>query len=241
MDILSKLTTLDISNISCDQIIKIFDPAIKILSAKYYTKYSRMLEFDDIFQMGRIGLLDAYDRYEPKDDCSFATYAFIRIHGNIVDEIRKYNFIPRNTVKKFSIVSKIIAEFENIHNRIPKFEEVELSDISKMEFLDILGQYKDSRKFINIDNLETEYAIFLGFERGADEKILEMETNRVLDDAINSLSGVDKIVFNGYYKDDKKLYQIGEELGLTESRVCQIVKNIQKKLKHRVNKDLDIF
>ena len=90
-----------------------YEPLVKKIASVYLKKKPANLEYDDLFQAGRMGLLDAISRFDPENakGASFKTYASIRIRGSIIDEINSMDWTPRSVRKNIKTVIKSIEKY----------------------------------------------------------------------------------------------------------------------------------
>ena len=90
-----------------------YEPLVRKIVGVYLKKKPANLEYDDLFQAGRMGLLDAISRFDPENDkgASFKTYASIRIRGSILDEINSMDWTPRSVRKNIKTVIKSIEKY----------------------------------------------------------------------------------------------------------------------------------
>jgi RNA polymerase sigma factor FliA len=94
-----------------------YEPLVRKIVSVYLKKRPANLEYDDLFQAGRMGLLDAISRFDPSNGASFKTYASIRIRGSIIDEINSMDWTPRSVRKNIKTVIRSIEKYyEHEHN-----------------------------------------------------------------------------------------------------------------------------
>ena len=207
-------------------------PLVKYVAARLAIGLPPSVEIDDLIGSGTIGLLSAVERYDPSRDNKFSTYAIARIRGSMLDELRSMDWIPRSVRKKARRVEEAYARLENRLRRPAMDDEVakELS-VSVEEFLEILDEVRgtalvslddfmspsDNGSTLRIhDTVEDHSRI----DPGA---ALEVEKMRkVLEGALDALPERDKLVIILYYYEELTLKEIGESLGVSESRVSQI-------------------
>jgi RNA polymerase sigma factor for flagellar operon FliA len=156
------------------------------------------------------GLIDALEKFDPARGNKFETYAIPRIKGAIIDELRAMDWVPRSVRFKAREIEKAYADLESQLKRAPSEPELaERLGISLRELHEVGEQVS------LLDTLA---------DRSVDPTTgLEgQETRGLLSAAINSLSEREKIVVTLYYFEGLTLAEIGDILGVTESRVCQI-------------------
>jgi len=234
---------------SRDDIIKEYAPLIKFVALKMASRLPPNIEVDDLISCGVIGLMDAMEKFDPKRDNKFKTYAEFRIRGAILDELRAQDWVPRSVREKSKQLEKAYTELESKLGRMASDEEMSAHlKISLEEFHDLLNRVK-SVSLLNIDEQETfnkndkkllntavtsdqtDNPFFLVYGGDAKEKLKE---------AILSLPEKHRLVLSLYYYEDLNLKEIGKILNVTESRISQIHTQAIVKLKSKIKKTLEI-
>ena len=189
-------------------------------------------------QSGMIGLLEASKKYDGSKGASFETYAGIRIRGAMLDEVRKGDWAPRSVHRNTRMVTDAIRAVEARTGRDAKDSEVAAElKLSLDEYYGILGDTMGSRLFSFDDLME-------GGEHGLEESgSHELEPGRGLEDerfrkaladAIANLPERERLVLSLYYDEELNLKEIGEVLGVSESRVCQLHSQCAARLRARL-------
>jgi RNA polymerase sigma factor for flagellar operon FliA len=179
------------------------------------------------------GLIDAIEKFDASRNIKFETYAITRIKGAIIDELRSIDWVPRSVRTKARTVERAYATLEASLGRAPSDAEVASElQISETELQGIFGQIS----YIGLVGLD-EVISGSGGERGESVTLVDTlpdrgegpmaafeveEMKQILAGAINRLGDREKIVLSLYYYENLTLAQIGQVLGVTESRVCQI-------------------
>ena len=219
---------------------------VKNIASKYYTDKIG-LEYEDLVSYGVMGLIDARDKFDDKRGVKFSTYASIRVSSFIIDEIRKYSPVSRTYMGKIKEYNKSIDELQHKLFREPSTDEIaKYMNISTKEVISIRNKMKTSSN-ISIDNTvsedEKEFSIIDTMEDRSvpcPEEITETkELQDVLAKALDMLKDKDRLVLSLYYYEELTLKEIGEILGVSESRVSQLnnraISNLRaamKKLKY---------
>ena len=185
----------------------------------------------DLVSYGVFGLIDAIEKFEPERGFKFETYAIARIKGNILDELRSIDWVPRSVRAKARAMEKAYSKLEGELHRTPSDAELaDELDLTETQLQTTLGQ-------ISFTGLVALDEMLSGGDRGdattlgdtlADGGVgpvaaYEVEEMRhILADAINRLPEREKTVLTLYYYEGLTLAEIGSILGVTESRICQI-------------------
>jgi RNA polymerase sigma factor FliA len=216
-----------------DQLIVRYSPLVKFVAGRVSAGLPQSIEQADLVSYGMFGLIDAIEKFDTDRNIKFETYAITRIKGAIIDELRSIDWVPRSVRAKARAVEQAYASLEASLGRAPTDAEVASAlQISESELQQIFGQIS----YIGIVALD-EVISGAGGERGdsvtlgdslADRGEGPMaafeveEMKQILAGAINRLGDREKIVLSLYYYENLTLAQIGQVLGVTESRVCQI-------------------
>lgn len=216
-----------------DQLILNYSPLVKYVAGRVAVGLPANIEQADLISYGIFGLIDAIDKYDRGRNIKFETYAISRIRGAIIDELRAIDWVPRSVRYKAREVEKAYAALENKLKRPPSDAEIaaemeisvddlnhiytQLSSVSLIaldELMSIEGDKGD--KLSMLETLEDTKTA------GPMEAFESEEMKEILVAAINRLPEREKKVITFYYFAGLTLAQIGEVLGVTESRVCQI-------------------
>src|SRR5438045_3908132 len=215
-----------------ERLILHYAPLVKYVAGRVATGLPATVEQADLVSYGMFGLIDALEKFDLERAIKFETYAIPRIKGAIIDELRAMDWVPRSVRFKAREIEKAHSDLESILKRQPS--EAEMSErlgISVRELHDVVSQIS----FVSV--LALDEMVSVGADRGEQVSLLDtladkgldpthgvesQETRGLLAAAINSLSEREKIVVTLYYFEGLTFAEIGEILGVTESRVCQI-------------------
>ena len=215
-----------------ERLILHYAPLVKYVASRVATGLPASVEQADLVSYGMFGLMDALGKFEPGRGNKFETYAIPRIKGAIIDELRAMDWVPRSVRFKARELEKAHTDLESMLKRQPSEKEMsERLGISVRELHEVVSQIS----FVSV--LALDEMVSVGADRGEQVSLLDtladknldptsgmesQETRGMLAAAINSLSEREKIVVTLYYFEGLTLAEIGEILGVTESRVCQI-------------------
>ncbi|MCZ7525208.1 MAG: RNA polymerase sigma factor WhiG [Acidimicrobiia bacterium] len=214
-----------------ERLILHYSPLVKFVAGRVAAGLPQNIEQADLVSYGIFGLIDAIDKFDPARGFKFETYAISRIKGSIIDELRSIDWVPRSVRAKARAIERAYSKLENELRRTPEDREVAAElDMTEEELAQVLSQVS----FVGIVALDE---LLAGSQRGdgttvgdtiADRafdpvKAFEIdEMKHVLADAINRMPDRERLVLTLYYYEGLTLAEIGEVLGVTESRVCQI-------------------
>ncbi|MEI8105028.1 MAG: RNA polymerase sigma factor WhiG [Actinomycetes bacterium] len=215
-----------------DRLILNYSPLVKYVAGRLGSGLPAHIDDGDLVSYGLLGLIGAIERYDPDRDIKFETYALMRIRGSIIDELRSLDWVPRSVRSRAREIERAIAELESRLGRAPDDEEIaakvgittdelndSLTDISRSSIaaLDELWSVSNEGDQISLlDTLEDHGSIQPA------QALDETDTREALADAISRLPEREKLVVTLYYFEELTLREIGEVLGVTESRVSQL-------------------
>jgi RNA polymerase sigma factor for flagellar operon FliA len=214
-----------------DALIVHYSPLVKYVAGRVAVGLPQNVEQADLVSYGIFGLIDAIEKFDLERGFKFETYAIARVKGAIIDELRSIDWVPRSVRAKARSLEKAYTTLEAKLHRAPTDAEIaEELDMTDAQLQQAFGQIS----FIGLVALDETLS---GGDRGesmslgdtvADANpgpmaVYEVEEMRhILADAINGMPEREKIVLTLYYYEGLTLAEIGEILGVTESRVCQI-------------------
>nr|WP_287152503.1 RNA polymerase sigma factor WhiG [Candidatus Solincola tengchongensis] len=216
-----------------EKLILNYAPLVKYVAGRVSSSLPPNIEYADLVSYGIFGLIDAIEKYDPDRGIKFETYAIARIKGAIIDELRSIDWVPRSIRFKAREIEKAFVALENELKRLPTDEEVARHmNITLDEYNQLLQQMS----FISLVALDELWNV--GGDKGDKVSLVDTledsraedpsktyeieEMKQILAEAINRLPEREKIVVTLYYYEGLTLREIGEVLGVTESRVCQM-------------------
>ena len=214
-----------------ERLILHFSPLVKFVAGRVAAGLPQNIEQSDLVSYGMFGLIDAIDKFDPSRGFKFETYAISRIKGAIIDELRSIDWVPRSIRAKARSIERAYSKLENELRRTPDDKEV-ASELGMSE--DELASTMSQISFVGLVALDE---LLSASERGSgttvgdtvadtvNDPVAAFETaemRHVLADAINRMPDRERLVLTLYYYEGLTLAEIGNVLGVTESRVCQI-------------------
>lgn len=188
-------------------------------------KGAELLNDQDFYQFGILGLNEAIERFDPSYGVKFETYAIPRIRGMILDELRKLDFIPRSYKEN---IKKELAE-ENARRKE--------NDLGELSITDYLREYQRLSLSQNVGNEEDTILDLLPSSEETPADIVERENLReIVIKEINKLPERQKLIIMLYYYEDLNYQEIGDILNISVSRVSQLHTEVLNKLRKRLKK-----
>lgn len=230
-----------------EKLILEYAPLVKIVAGRLSMYLGYNVEYEELVSYGIFGLIDAIDKYNPDKQNKFETYASLRIRGEILDQIRKMDWIPRTVRQKQKQIDAAIREIEAETGKNASDEAIaDKLGISQDEYLDWQTQ-------LNVTNVVSlnEY-----IEQGSDvpngknssshfsapEDVYEkQELKEVLKDALNLLTEKERRVIELYYYEELTLKEISMVLEVSESRVSQLHTKALSRMKDKMGRYMGIF
>jgi len=181
---------------------------------------------DDLIQAGMIGLLEASKNYDSNQGASFETYAGIRIRGAMLDEIRRSDWAPRSVHKKARLVAEAVRNVENETGRDARDHEVAKTLGVSIDEYHRMAQTASGYRVMSFEDIspgDEAHVDNFADDRGSPlDGLQQADFRRILAGEIASLPERERLVMALYYEEELNLREIGEVLGVSESRVCQI-------------------
>ncbi|MBF8983068.1 FliA/WhiG family RNA polymerase sigma factor [Lutibacter sp. B2] len=222
-----------------DQLIVEHIDLVKNIAGRLYNNYGKNVEYEDLVSYGIFGLLDAIDKYDPLKNVKFETYAYIRIRGAIIDQLRSLDWIPRSIRQKHKNIEKAYIALENKLGRNPEDGEVaEYLKISLGELNDIFAEISS----LSIVSLEEKIMSNANFSIVSDdidynpeECIQREEVKNSLIKGLDALSEREQKIIRLYYYSELTYKEISNILNISESRISQIHTKAIMKLKSKLS------
>lgn len=227
-----------------DELIIHYAPLVQIVAGRLAAGVPSHVDRADLVSYGVFGLIDAIDKFDPDLGHRFETYAIARIKGHIVDELRQYDWVPRSVRAKARAIEVAVRSLEADLRRAPT--EHELADALGMTDSE-LQRAQSQVALVNLVTFDaalgaavdggqslTAGEMLVAHDEGPGHQVELDELRRALSAAIDRLSDRERDVVALYYHDGLTLAEIGEVLGVTESRACQIHGKAVEQLRRRL-------
>ncbi|MDH4022912.1 MAG: RNA polymerase sigma factor FliA [Gammaproteobacteria bacterium] len=211
---------------SPDALVQEFAPLVKRIANYLRGRLPDGVDQDDLIQVGLIALLEAARQYSPAKGASFETYAGIRVRGAMLDEVRSSDWTPRSVYRRQRELTAAIQAVENRTGKPADAREIAAEmGVSLDEYFRLVTAAAAHRLFsLDQEGEDGDLPVYQIQDTGS-EPSAELESDefrQALADAIRALPGREALVMSLYYEEELNLKEIGDVLGVTESRVCQI-------------------
>jgi RNA polymerase sigma factor for flagellar operon FliA len=231
-----------------ERLVVAYSPMVKFVAGRLGAGLPSHVDDADLISYGLMGLIGAIERFDPERGIKFETFAMTRIRGAIIDELRSLDWVPRSVRSRAREIEKVQAKLEHELQRAPSDEELaEELEISEEELQSSLLEIANSSVYA-LDELWTvsdssgDQVSLLDTIRDprADDPQESLDSSEIKDrltDAIASLPEREQLVVALYYYENLTLREIGEVLGVTESRVSQLHTKAVMRLKSHLAQD----
>ncbi len=224
-----------------DRLILHYSPLVKFVAGRVMSRLPDSVDQADLVSYGILGLIDAIEKYDPERGVKFETYAVPRIRGAILDELRSIDWVPRSVRAKARAADQAYNKLEHKLRRSPTDEELATELGLTPQELDSLLRQTTRAGILQLDEMlfgqqgpSTLGDTLADTGDGPVAVVEKNETRRLLARAISSLGDRERTVLTLYYYEGLNLAEIGQILGVTESRTCQIHTKAVHQLRHRL-------
>ncbi len=233
-----------------ERLVLAYSPLVKYVAGKMGAGLPSYVDDADLISYGLTGLISAIERFEPSREIKFETYAMSRIKGSIIDELRSMDWVPRSVRMRAREFERANAKLEHKLHRAPTDQELaDELEVTTDELQDHIQQISSSA-VIALDELwsvsdssggQVSLLDTIEDPNAADpEKSFDaVNVKEQIAEAISRLPEREKLVVALYYYENLTLREIGEVLGVTESRVSQLHTKAVLRLKSRLQEDED--
>jgi len=233
------------SQLAKDKLLAEYTPLVRYTAQRMAVNLPKSVEIGDLIGAGVMGLIRAVETFDLSLGYKFETFATHKVRGAILDDLRALDWVPRSVRQKSRRIQQAYSELEQDLGRMPyddevashlgmgmgEFEELlsEVAPTTIVSLEEVLPDHGgDSKSLTLLDTVADPNSVNPLHELGY------QETKRILAEAIGELPEKEKLVIALYHYEELTLKEIGEVLGITESRVSQIHSKAMLKLKSRV-------
>ena len=214
-----------------ERLILHYAPLVKYVAGRVAVGMPANVEHADLVSYGIFGLMDAIEKFDVDKGFKFETYAITRIKGAIIDELRSVDWVPRSVRSRARKLEQAVQKLESDLGRSPSEEELaaelewtvdELQEalakvsMTSVAALDEVLNVGDGDRISLVDTLQDLTTVL------PEESYDDLETKQLLRQTLGRLTDREQTVLGLYYFEGMTLAQVGDVLGVTESRVCQI-------------------
>ena len=225
----------DINFSEKDNLIKNNTLLVKKIAWHYHGRVKNIVEIDDLMQIGMLGLITAAKNFIERPGVSFATYAKIRIKGEIVDYLRKNSNLCRTTITNKQKYERIIENLRNLYNREPTNSEIAKNLEISIEELYSWKEAFAANKLEDIEAAYDEFSIwFHSRDDTPEENLTDKELRNALLKSLYKLEKSEALVIQLYYVEELNVFEIAKILDVSNGRVSQIKSNAIKKLRNEL-------
>jgi RNA polymerase sigma factor for flagellar operon FliA len=215
-----------------DLIVKSYAPLVKHIVGRFNLTYSATLSQDDLYQFGVLGLLRALDRFDPEMKVPFKSFVYKRIHGEVVDAMRKEGLIGRDMYEKVKKLEKCVKDLSSRLGREAAVDEIcKEMDITDDEYYAILNTSQmtymtslnntitddEGASVYKLDTLEDET------QENPEDLMINKNLKTRLKEVINTLPERERLILALYFYEELILADIARILNLSEARISQIL------------------
>jgi RNA polymerase sigma factor for flagellar operon FliA len=218
-------------------------PLVKYLVGRIVPQLPPHLDPQDLVSAATVGLINASDRFDPDRGVLFKTFAEQHVRGAIIDELRSYDVLSRSMREKYKRLERQVISLEHQLGRHPTSEEVAdalnidldeyyaiLDDVHVFTFISIDDSWEDAEG----SSLCLAEVLSESEAKSPQQHVIMMQLAEALGVAIETLPEKERLAVTLYYSEDLNLKEIGEALGLTESRISQLLSQAMVRLRGRL-------
>jgi RNA polymerase sigma factor for flagellar operon FliA len=221
-------------------------PLVKYLAGRLAVKLPSFIGQEDLESYGVFGLLEAVEKFNPDLGVSFKAYAYNRIRGAMIDEIRKLNWIPRTLWQKIQHLNTTREKLQKelgeqiTSDALAKAMGITVAELHKLEGQVNLLSLSSLDETVSVgDGERVRWGDMIQDSDSPDplDVIEKDESKRLLVKAIEELPEKDRTVLALYYQEELTLKEIGKVLDVSESRVCQLHTRALNRLRSKLEQE----
>jgi RNA polymerase sigma factor for flagellar operon FliA len=234
-----------------DRLVLTYAPLVKFIVYRRIGELPASCEVDDLVSAGLEALIKSLDRYDPEKRATLEQFVWTRIHGAVIDELRRSDWAPRSLRRWERDMRRVQTEFRSIHGRSP--DDSELADALNMTLPELRSRQRD----LVTSDVTSLNTLVLAHDGGSVERIDALPSTDETTDpareaaigaakdrfrrAFAALSRRDREVAVLLYVENLTLQEAGDVLGVSESRVCQLHGDLKRRLRSRLEDDADLL
>ena len=233
-----------------ERLVVAYSPLVKYVAGRMSSGLPAHVDEADLISYGLTGLISAIERFDLSREIKFETYAITRIRGSIIDELRTLDWVPRSVRARARDIERANQKLESKLQRAPTDDEMAIElGVGVEEFQDALLQISHSTivaldELWNVSDSGGDSVSLLDTlpDRTAPDPQALVDQGELRDriaDAIAALPEREKLVIALYYYENLTLREIGEVLGVTESRVSQLHTKAVLRLRSKLGSELE--
>jgi len=213
-----------VGNLSQESLVRRYAPLVRRVAYHLVGRLPDSVDVDDLIQAGMLGLIEAAGKYKGSHGASFETYASIRMRGAMLDELRRTDWVPRSVHRS---VREMVEAIHAVETRLGRrASDVEIAGelgVSLDRYHEIAREAVSCRMFSTEELAPSRDSAMLSSGQGGPEDgLVEQKAQDALARAITQLPEREALIMSLYYSDELNMREIGEVLGVSESRVCQL-------------------
>jgi RNA polymerase sigma factor for flagellar operon FliA len=219
-----------------EKLIEQYIPLVRHIVNRMNITLPCYIDYEDLISYGIFGLIQAIERFDLETGIKFGTYAYARIKGSIIDELRKTEKVPASVIKKIKILQNSLAKLEQELGRaacdddLCSFLNITLDELH--EIYNEVALYSTAVPFEDLIHIGDNREDFSSPDIFAENQ----ETTEVLTDAVNSLPQQERLVVTLYYYEDLNFKEIAEVMKLSQGRISQLHTKAILRLRGRLSK-----
>lgn len=222
-------------NAQRNQAIEKYDYLVKRIAHHLLVRLPDSVQFDDLVQAGMLGLLESFGKYDPSKGASFETYAGIRIRGSMLDEMRRGDWAPRSVHRNARRVTDAMRSVEHETGKEASDRDVAAAmEVTLQDYYAIIRDAATCRLVSYEEVNDSDDPSKLPYIEVGDHGVEREELMRLLVEAMANLPQRERLVMSLYYDEELNLKEIGSILGVSESRISQILSQATLRVRGKV-------
>jgi RNA polymerase sigma factor for flagellar operon FliA len=215
-------------------------PLVRTIAGRLIRRLPPSVDVEELVNVGVIGLIDALDRFDEARGVPFKAYAEIRIQGSMVDSLRHDDWVPRSVRRKFNKLEAVRNDLSSELGRAPERHEVIARLDTTEEAYEAMVKDSTIKRLVSLDVSTTDdgstplVECVASSEEAIDANLFDKEMRKEVAHAVECLPQKERAAVTLYYMQGLTLREIGERLGVTESRACQLRGQGVKRLQFRL-------